>query len=505
MTRHVYGTGAQNGRLGNSAITRRSLLRAGAASVAATGLIGTASGGPTEPAHGPVPDRSVPEAIEGFTIRPLTPLRLPTSLTFGPDGDLYATSIPRTGYEPSAANQVGAGRVDRVRIRRTATGPIATDVGAVVSGLNVPLGVVMDGSDLYVTDKHSNQAAGRENGVVYRRTDAGATTPVVDGLPVGLHDTNHVEIGPDGRLYIANGSATCNGTAPTLSRQEVAPYNGSFLAVTPGDVSGSPAVLEWTDENGDPIESATSPPRVNTAIATHDVNDDFNSTVEVMAHGFRNIFGIAFGPDGTAYTGMNGSQDPASQDVFYRLDAWGEDDPRATAEFGPDYGYPFVFNRTSADNPGEGGETENIELRPNAVYDDVSGAPTDPAANDYVAGDGLIGWHVCSVGLDFPTTGPFGFPTEMHSDAFLGECGAYQANNIVDRTAASKDTRNTGHKVTHVILDDAGQPKDFRNFVSGLGTPTDVQFGPEGAMYIADLDFGVYVVQPTAAASLSES
>lgn len=482
-------------------VSRRQLLRSGAVTLTTTGLIGSAAA--HEGPHAPeVPAESVPEVIEGFTIRPFAPMRLPTSLTIGPDGDLYATSIPRTGYEPSQTNQVGAGLVTRIHVEHTEAGPVASSLSTAASNLNVPLGIAFDGEDMLVTDKRSNPDAGRENGVVYWIKDDGSSEPIVDGLPIGLHDTNHIEIGPDGRLYIANGSATCNGTAPTLSRQEIAPYNGSFLGVDVAARKGDPATLQWVDGSGNAVTGDDESPLADDDLAVDPINDSFNSKVEVMAHGFRNIFGIAFHPDGTAYTGMNGSQNPASQDVFYRLDAWGEDHSRATGEFGPDYGFPYAFNRTKTDGHGEGGETDGIVLQPNSVYDGVAGAPTDPTANDYVAGDALMGWHVCAVGLDFPSTGDFEFPSEMQTDAFIGECGAYQVNNTVDRTAASRDTRNAGHKVTRVILDGDGQPTEFQDFVSGLGTPTDVEFGPHGVMFIADLNFGVYAVQPTPAAGL---
>lgn len=471
-------------------ITRRRLLKSGSIALGTPGLLGTASGH-DDGAH------PVPEVAEGFRIRPFAPLRLPTALAFGPgaDGtpDLYATSIPRSGYEPSAANEVGAGLVWRVRVEYTATGPVATDVTTAVDGLNVPLGIAFRDGEMYVADKHSNANVPRENGVVYHVANDGSTAPILDGLPLGAHDTNHIEVGPDGRLYVANGSSTCNGQS--LGPQEVHPYNGSILAVDPQARKDDPADLEWVDENGDPIEPHAPEPHVNTAIATHPVNDDFNSKVEVMAQGFRNIFGIAFSPDGTAYTGMNGSQNPASQDVFYRLDAFGEDHALATGEFGPDYGFPFFLNRTKGEGEGTGGETgDQVVLEPNSVYADIADAPTDPA--DYVAGDGLMGWHVCATGLDFPTGGQFAFPTEWTGDAFIGECGAFEVQKALQRTVESRDTRNTGHKVTHVYTDASGQPTAFRDFVTGLSLPTDVQFGPRGAMYIADADFGVYVVQP---------
>jgi glucose/arabinose dehydrogenase len=55
-------------------------------------------------------------------------------------------------------------------------------------------------------------------------------------------------------------------------------------------------------------------------------------------------------------------------------------------------------------------------------------------------------------------------------------------------------TRNSAHKVTRVGFEE-GEAIELRDFVTGLSLPTDVRFGPQGAMYVADLE-GIYRVQP---------
>jgi len=225
----------------------------------------------------------------------------------------------------------------------------------------------------------------------------------------------------------------------------------------------------------------------------------------VVARGFRNVFGLTFGPDGELYTGRNGSQNPASQDTFYRLDEIGRsgvpsgNDSRRLSEFDdvPHYGFPYVFNRAAGEGTGTGGETgDDVVLRTNPQYEDTD-LDIDPS--DYMPADGLMGWHVCAVGLDFPREGRYAFPEKYHGDPYIGECGAFEAQNSVERSAESRDTRNTGRKVTHVYTNDEQQPTRFQDFFDGFSLITDVQFGPEGAMYITDADYGVFVAQPTPA------
>jgi glucose/arabinose dehydrogenase len=493
--------------------TRRQLLRTGAVAAGATGLVGTAS------AHGDRDAMAQEALVGGYGVREFAPIRLPTAMTFGPEGDLYVASIPRSGYEdlvlpPDAADQVksatgGNGTVERVGVENTPAGPVATGTTTVASGLDFPLGVAVNDSELYVSDNRRRiNGVDRLKATIFRAPadGAGEKRKIIDGIPSGpIHDANHMEFGPDGRLHIAVGSSTCNGQ--NYGVQEIHPYTGSILRITPGDVTGNPAELYWTDGNDAPILSDSSGwDNVDREIAAHPRNDDFNEKVDIVARGFRNIFGIAFDSDGVPHTGMNGSQGPASQDVFYRLDELGSGNlstgnpNRVIDEFedAPHYGFPYTLNFTEGDEEGSGREAENIELRPNPVYDDSR--DIDPA--DYVPGDALMGWHVCATGLDFPTEGQYAFPEEVSGDAYIAECGAYEARRTVEKTRQGHDTDNTGHKVTRVKLNDDGSIEGYQDWLAGFSSPTDVTFGPEGAMYIADLDNGVFVAQPTPATTL---
>jgi hypothetical protein len=95
----------------------------------------------------------------------------------------------------------------------------------------------------------------------------------------------------------------------------------------------------------------------------------------------------------------------------------------------------------------------------------------------------LLGWHVCATGLDIAPPG-FG---RFAGSAFMGECGPFYQDDV---TRIQDDplhaTFDTGHKVARVGLTPGGHATSVTDFITGLALPTDVLFGPDGAMYIAD-------------------
>jgi glucose/arabinose dehydrogenase len=404
----------------------------------------------------------VPEVVAGFAISPLATVPVPTALAFGPGGldgpDLYVTSL--------------SGDVFRVEILWTPLGPVATGTSTFVSEFSQPLGLAFgDDGVLYVSDSHPGAESGRTDGRLTRVVN-GAKTVIVDGIPNGRHNTNHLRFGPDGLLYIANGNpndsgcpdGSCVGGDP-----DVFPYSGAVLFVNAKKVSADPAVLHWIDKNGDPI-----PPD---EIAHPRNNHDFRRKVRVYASGFRNIFGVAFAPPGLpyagdAYTAMNGADDPSSQDPLYRITP------------GVDYRYPFCYNVGPA-----GGTGAEVTVSPNPLFPDADCSTAPPAT-------ALLGWHVCATGLDFPTQGLASFPAPFQSSVYVAECTPFfpDPQSVQDPLNAS---HNTSHKVARVELDANGEAVRVSDFVTGLVLATDVLFGPDGAMYIADAE-QIFRVAPVA-------
>lgn len=383
------------------------------------------------PASGlPVPP-FVPRVLEGYAIAPLAAGPAITAITFGPGGpDLYATTL--------------TGSVLRYPLTWTDAGPVAGAPVTFANGFSQPLGLVFHGEALFVADSASGAESGRLDGRVTRIAD-GEARIVVDGLPNGRHNTNNLRAGPDGRIYVANGNPNDNGIDG--GEADVFPYSGAILSIDPEEVGASPAILHWRDDAGARIHPDD--------IAGHPRNVDFAQKVRVLAYGFRNVYDVAFSPTGVAYTGMNGADEPSSQDALFKI------------EPGADFGYPFCFNEGA---PGAVGA--DVAVVPNPVYGDAARCAGVPPAT------ALLGWHTCATGLDVPPAGsPFG------NAAYVAECGPFFPER--DQVPSTHDT---GHKVRQVLLDEAGDAVEVRDFVTGLQLPTDAHFGPDGALYIADAD-----------------
>lgn len=457
------------------------------------------------PAFGTPPPQPVPEVVSGFAITPLMAVPAPTALAFGPGGpDLYvATLLPGPPSTVSPESTSLPGQIVRISLLWTPAGPVPTGTSVFATGFTQPLGVAFDqNGNMYVSDSHPGAESGRTDGRVTRlapgQTDQSAGTVIVDGLPNGRHNTNHLRFGPDSRLSMPNGNPNDAGCAGALDGNgnptecvggdlDVFPYSGAILSVDAAQVSASPAILHWKHPDGTPIQPVSS-------IPTDPINADFAAKVTVLAHGFRNIFGVAFAPAaltnfaGTAYTGMNGSDGPASQDVLFKVVS------------GANYGFPFCFN-DGAPGAVNNATTTGIAMvsNPNFVISTVNQIPN---CSVVPTGTALLGWHVCATGIDFPIDAQNGFPnaafpTDLRQSVFVGECTPFFLPDLITRILAdpARPTFNTGHKVVRVELDAQGNAVAVNDFVTGLVLNTDVLFGPDGAMYIADAE-GIFRVAP---------
>lgn len=203
-------------------------------------------------------------------------LASPTSLVFGPDGRLYVAEL--TGQVIALADLDGDNAAD----------PAARVVYA--SGLSVPLGLAFYEADLYV---------GRRGGVT-RLSDtdgdglADVTVSILDGLPAARHQTDGLAFGPDGLLYIGQGSTSDRGETGLVEHEAtilVAERDGRGLRVfatgtrNPYDLAFYPGTgLLFATDNGRDVPTLGVP-------------DEVNLIVDGGHYGWPGCWGAARGPD----------------------------------------------------------------------------------------------------------------------------------------------------------------------------------------------------------------
>ena len=222
----------------------------------------------------------------------------PTALVVGPAGFLYATEQ--------------AGRV--VSFSQGASRPRVFASGLADS----TLGLVFAGGRLLVADKGRVTAFSDAN----RDRIAERRTVLLSGLPHKLHQQDNLVLGPDGRIYLGEGSM-CNACAPK-------PREASILSFRP----------DGTD-------------------------------VKVVATGLRNPFGLAFDAKGTLWATDNGRDDLADRvpDELNRIVP------------GKRYGFPGCYGIRKGSGCA-GSEPAVVELEPHSSADGFAFGP-DGAA--YVA------------------------------------------------------------------------------------------------------------------------
>jgi glucose/arabinose dehydrogenase len=177
---------------------------------------------------------------------------------------------------------------------------------------------------------------------------------------------------------------------------------------------------------------------------------------------------------------MNGADSPDSQDLVFKIAP------------GTDYGFPFCFNEGPP-----GGVGAQVHVVPNPRFNDAARCAAVPPAT------ALDGWHTCTTGIDIPrgplapAAGAFEFPAPYSNSAYVGECGPFYPDALAPHIVADPTTapHDVGHKVRRIVLDDQGNAVEVRDFLNLLALPTDVRFGPDGAMYVADVE-GVLRVFP---------
>lgn len=408
---------------------------------------------------------------------------LPSALTVGPDGRIYATVT---------APDFSRGWV----MAWEDLGGIGGPGERVASDLRFPLGIAFgeDGT-LYVTENSSfggPDARGRITGLADTDGDGifDERHTVLHNIPNGRHQTNGLRLGPDGWLYIANGNATDDGVEcgpePAESLEcpnaEVQPWTGAILKADPG----------WRD-----VDLLAD---VVMEDAAYDAPDVIGYQEVLVAEGMRNIYGIDFSPRAPtqAYTVMNGADNPSSSEPIYRTDVAdevtvGTDPATGATRTRPsidDMGFPSCLYDPHAnpfpmlalgahDHPGDLTPQDN----PNPKVIEQFGRC---AKNAVTRPLGFASGHAGATGLAFVPEGSF--PERYHGDLLYGEWGSLWNVNGLEVT---------GHKIIHAEIDEDGTLGRQREFMT-TPLPMDLAFDDEGVLYVADMTGGIYRVEHVA-------
>jgi glucose/arabinose dehydrogenase len=443
-------------------------------------LISSRGGGETEfkpPRRVEPADVAVPP---GYRIEVVTTgLTYPTGVAFDDEGTPH---VVEAGY--SYGEDFTEARLLRIERdgRRT----------VVARGAHPPwTGVTFHQGAFYIAE-----GGEKKGGRIVRVTPDGQLTPLVSGLPsLGDHHTNGPAIGPDGSLYFAVGTATNSGVVGPdnanmgwlrrhpkfhdIPCQDVILNGANFtsdnpLTPEPGDTASTGAFVPFgTETRPDQV----IPGQVPCSGAVFRLAPGTTS-LELVAWGLRNPYGLAFSPSGRLYVTENGYDMRGSRRIYGAADHLWEVTP------GTWYGWPdFTGGRPVSQ---EWHKPPGQPEVPQALLRAHPGTPPKPVA--------LFGVHSSSNRFDFSRSPEFGHVGEAFVAQFgdmtpeTGKVFAPVGFRVVRVDVA------TGVIHTFAANEDKGSGGPASRLGrAGLERPMDARFDPSGrALYI--VDFGVMTV-----------
>lgn len=412
---------------------------------------------------------AVPEGYRVETVA--TGLTFPTSLTFDDQGRVHVTE---SGY-------VYGELFLEPRLLRIEPDGSTKEVYA---GDNGPWGGVVWHDGAFIVAEGGQEHGGR----ITRITPQGERTVLIEHLPsLGDHHTNGPAVGPDGRIYFGQGTATNSAVVGTdnadfgwLKRHPQFHDLPCRDITLTGKNFKSPDPLK-PDANA-PVETGAYVPFGTRTTEGQRIAGVLPCSGAVMsiaaqggdlrleAWGLRNPFGLAFAPDGTLYVSENGYDERGSRPVF------GAPDNLWKLERGrwygwPDYGGPWRLDEEPYRPHGDDGAPP--------LLTDAQGKPPTPLAQFAV--------HSSTNGIDVSRSAGFGHE---------GQVFAAQFGDMAPKVG--KVWAPVGFKVVrvepdrHIIHDFAVNHGEANGPASmlesgGLERPVAVRFSPDGsALYIVD-------------------
>jgi hypothetical protein len=391
---------------------------------------------------------------------------------------------------------------------------------------------------LFVTD--SNQGARGARGIgnntsrIVTIDGAGVVHPVIPGLPTGDHPTEQIVV-KDGWIYWSQGSATnagvtghdngAGGNQHDIACQQVKLSDALFDS---GDHKTSGYSNHGVQRPGAVVpafEDATRHGMCTGAILRAQINNALN-TIQPVAWGFRNPFGLRFSPDdhplkGQLMVSENGEDERGARPVNNAPDRLAI--ARQNRDGSPEYhGWPdrfgFLDSTQAVFNPigGPGDDlfpditrikAENTPVRhvfafppqppvaPLAIEPaDVAVVGLDFAPRSFV--HGVVKRHAVLVGRegDFGFSPENGSPSAGHDIELVNFVKGSPSELSMSRFAFNCPQPAHRHEPDGSPACAVSVDQAFPDNLRGINRPLTVRFGPDGALYLVDYgavrDFG---------------
>ncbi|MBI4788473.1 MAG: PQQ-dependent sugar dehydrogenase [Chloroflexi bacterium] len=435
---------------------RRFILAIGLAAIALAIVIGTLPF--TQATHALEPPRKFNPAdvrlADGYRLQAaFANLNAPTTALF--DGDDFIV-----------AESSSPARIIRIKPDGTVTPIVNRGLRGPVAGL-----ALKDGA-LYVSHKGKVSVVDAD----------GKLRDILTDLPSeGEHQNNHIAVGPDGKLYLAQGTITNAGVVglddyalgwldlhPDLREipcEDVPLLGQNYRTQNPFSQEPGSMVLTGAYEAfGIPtIIGATAKGNLKCGGSILRFNPD-GSNLELVAWGLRNPVGLQFDRAGQLWVTSQGTEPRGSRSIL------NDPDYLVRIERGAWYGWPDYFDgRPVTDErfqvPGKSPPGFLWDAHPRLSQAFLTFAPQQATS-----------------GFAFSPGAAFGF----EGDAFVAMAGPL---------AVADDSNPSGFRIARVDLvnrqaydfaTNAETGPAYRNSSGGFDHPADILFGPDGSMYVVD-------------------
>jgi glucose/arabinose dehydrogenase len=387
------------------------------------------------------------------------------------------------------------------------------------------------GGKLFGTDSNQGVRGAPGDGnntsrVVRIDTSSGKVTTVIRGLPTGDHPTEQIVV-KDGWLYWSQGSATNAGVTGLDNgaggnQHEIACER---IQLSANVFPSSPTISTSGYSNFgvqrplafvDAFDGATSPGMCTGAILRARISDPQN-TIEPVAWGFRNPYGLRFSPKDHPLKGQlliseNGEDERGARPVANAPDriAIARQGPKGRPEF---HGWPdrfgFLDSTQTVFNPETGGDSSGTSVEnqvkgqtvrhvlnfmpqqpvmPLALEpEDVAAVGLDFVPDSFATGIVKRNAVLLSREGDFGFTGRNGNPTVGHDVEVINFTKADNPHELtLTRFAFNCALADQRHDPDGTPQCAGDTPQAFAGQLRGINRPTTIRFGPDGAAYLVD-------------------